>query len=167
MMRQTRRDVLAWAAIGIGSAPVAAHGFHAAFTVIEHNARTGALEILHRIFIQDLEIVLAARTGIQLRLDDSAHTQKLIEDYLLDVFHLGDGEGRRLRPDWVGLKLEVDTAFVYREIKTAAAPTRLVVDDQILTETNQGQVNSVNVTIAGRTRTAVFMINDPPQTLEF
>ncbi len=144
-----------------------AHGFHAAFTVIEHNARAGTLEIFHRIFVQDLAIVLAARTGEQQSFDLSPQSQKLVEDYLLDVFHLSSTDGLRLRPDWVGMKIEIDTAFIYREIKVTGVIGSLVVDDQILTETNQGQVNSVNVTIGGRTRTAVFMITDPPQTLTF
>jgi hypothetical protein len=63
----TRRWGLAFAAFGIGASAVRAHGFHAAFTVIEHNPRTGSLEVLHRIFIQDLELILAARTGEQAR----------------------------------------------------------------------------------------------------
>lgn len=158
-----RRTLLAAAV----ATPAAAHGFHAAFTVIEHHPDRGVLDILHRIPIQDLEIILAARTGDRRKLDITAEMQNRVEDYLLDVFHLSDGDGRRLKPDWGTMKLEIDTAFVTRTAKVDGAPKSLVIDDQILTETNQDQVNTVNVSIGGRTRTAVFTINDPPQTLKF
>jgi len=144
-----------------------AHGFHASFTVIEHNARAGTLELLHRLFIQDLEVVLTARRGEAMTIDDSPLVQKFIEEYLLDVFSLADSNGKRLRPDWVGMKLQIDTLFVYRELKVPAAPAALIVSDQTLTEAHPGQVNSVNVTIGGRTQTAVFTIDDPPRTLTF
>lgn len=156
-----------FAASLVGVWPAAAHGFHAAFTVIEHNARTGLLEIFHRIFIQDLEVVLTARRGETFKLDDTALSQKFVEEYLLDVFSITDAEGQRLRPNWVGMKFQVDTLFVYREIEVAAPPKALAINDQTLTETNQGQVNSVNVTVSGRTQTTVFVVNDPPQTLTF
>jgi hypothetical protein len=99
--------------------------------------------------------------------DDSPRSQKLIEDYLLDIFHLQDADGKRLKPDWVGMKLQVDMALIYREVRTPGPLTALTVDDQTLTETHDGQVNTVNVTIGNRTRTAVFTINDPPQRLSF
>ena len=50
---------------------------------------------------------------------------------------------------------------------TGAAPNRLVVDSQLLMETNPDQVNTVNVTVNGDTRTAVFRDGDPPQLLTF
>lgn len=166
--RRTATSALVAAIPAMGAAGLAtAHGFHAAFTVIEHNARTGLLEIFHRLFIQDIEVILTVRRGETMKLDESALSQKFVEEYLLDVFSLADGEGQRLRPDWVGMKFQVDTLFVYRELKVPAAPKALIIGDQTLTETHQGQVNSVNVTIGGRTQTAVFTINDPPRTLTF
>jgi len=165
-MRLGRRIAIAGLASGL-IAPARAHGFHAAFTIVELNPRTQALEILHRIFIQDLELILTARTGEQTKLEEGPRTEKLVDDYLLRVFSLKAPDGRALRLDWVGMKLEIDTAFIYQEVPKAGPLAGLIVADQILTETNNDQVNSVNVTIGGRTQTAVFTINDPAQTLSF
>lgn len=165
-MRIIRRIALAGLASGL-IAPARAHGFHASFTIVELNPRTQSLEILHRIFIQDLELILTARTGEQTKLEEGPRTEKLIEDYLLRVFSLKAADGQTLKPEWIGMKLEVDTAFIYQEVPKAGPLTGLTVADQILTETNNDQVNSVNVTIGGRTQTAVFTINDPAQTLNF
>ena len=161
-----RRHILT-AAVATAAGAAFGHGFHASFTVVELNPRTGALEILHRIFIQDLELILTARLGQPTRLADEPRSEKLIEDYLRRVFSLKAGDGGVLKPDWVGMKLEIDTAFIYQEVPRQRGITELSVTDQILTETNDGQVNSVNVTIGGRTRTAVFMANDPAQTIKF
>jgi hypothetical protein len=170
MRAAERRQFLAGGAAAAIFAAVGradAHGFHASFTVIEHNARSGALEILHRIFVQDFELILTARLGEQTTLSDTPKSRQHIEDYLRTVFTLKTADGRLLKPDWVGMKIEVDTAFIYQEIPAPGPLAGLIVADQILTETNQGQVNSVNVTIGGKTQSAVFMIDDPPQTLMF
>ena len=151
----------------IAPARAMAHGFHAAFTVIELNPRTKALEIIHRIFIQDFEILLTARAGRPVTLEDSPDAEKLVESYLLGVFSVKAIDGSVLKPVWVGMKLQVDTVFVYQEIKNAGALPGLIVSDQILTETHSGQVNSVNVTQNGRTQTLIFMADDTAQTVAF
>lgn len=144
-----------------------AHGFHAAFSVVELNPRTGALEIIHRIFIQDMEALLTARAGAAVTLTDAPAMQKTVADYLRGVFDLKSSDGQTLTPEWVGLKLEVDTMFVYQEVKPPGELTALVVSDQILTETHPGQVNTVNITLKGRTQTVVFTAQDPPHTVAF
>jgi hypothetical protein len=161
-MRLARRALMAGTA-GLAAGRALAHGFHAAFSVIELNPRTGSLELFHRIFVQDLEILLTARAGEPVTLEHSAGMEKLIEAYLLDVFSVRTADGRALKPEWVGMKLQVDTLFVYQEIRAMAGVTALAVNSQILTETHPGQVNTVNVTAGGRTQSAIFTANDPAQ----
>jgi hypothetical protein len=144
-----------------------AHGMHAAFTVIEENRRTGSLEIIHRLFVQDLELLLTARVGERVTLQESPGMEKAVEGYLLDVFSIKTPAGAALKPAWVGMKLQLDTVFVYQELNTTADLTGLVVNSQILTETHPGQVNSVNVTAKGHTQTLIFMANDPAQVVMF
>ena len=42
-----------------------------------------------------------------------------------------------------------------------------MINSQILTETHPGQVNSVNLTMNGRTQTLIFMANDAAQSVTF
>lgn len=144
-----------------------AHGFHASFSVIEFNARNGSLELFHRIFTQDLEILLTARAGEAVSLEHSPGMEKLIESYLLDVFSIKAADGKPLKPVWVGMKLQVDTLFVYQEIPAMTGLKGLTINSQILTETHPGQVNSVNITMSGRTQTLIFMAPDAGQSVTF
>jgi hypothetical protein len=144
-----------------------AHGMHAAFTIIEDNPRSGSLEIMHRIFVQEIELLLSARAGRRVTLLADPGTQKILEAYLLDVFSLKSPEGQTLKPEWVGMKLSVDTVFIYQEIKNASALPGLMINSQVLTETHPGQVNSVNVTKNKRTQTLIFMANDSAQSVTF
>jgi hypothetical protein len=166
-MTISRRGLLGGAMIGLVPCELLAHGFHASFSVIEFNPRTNALELFHRIFTQDIEILLTARAGQAVSLENSARMEKLVEGYLLDVFSIKAADGRPLKPNWVGMKIQVDTLFVYQEIKAMAEVKGLVINSQILTETHPGQVNSVNITMNGRTQTLIFMANDAAQSVSF
>jgi hypothetical protein len=141
-----------------------AHGFHASFSVLEFNARTGSLEIIHRIFIQDLELALSDETKAPFTLNDSPEHQARVRDYLIDVFRVS-ADGKPLTIDWVGFELKVDTMFVYQEVRNAGAPKTLTVKDSILTTSHPGQVNTVNITKDGRTQTLIFTKTDDAQTV--
>lgn len=168
--RGLARRRLLWgaaAAATIAARAAGAHGFHAAFTVIEQNPRTAALEIIHRIFAADLDLVLAARTGRAGLVAATPEAEKLIDDYIRDTFSLKTADGRALRLDWVGLKVEVDTVFAYQEVPAPGAVTGLVVANQMLVETHPGQINTVNVSLGAGTKTVVFMSGDGPQAVMF
>jgi hypothetical protein len=164
----TRRNICLAACLAVlGVRPAHGHGFHASFSVVEYNARTDAWEIFHRIIASDLESLLTARAGEPVTLDNNPASAKLVESYLLDVFSLKTPDGKALKPAWVGMKLQVDALLVYQEIKSPGTLPGLAVNSQILTETNPGQINTVNVTFQGRTLTALFKMNDPTQVLMF
>lgn len=162
----TRRSLLIAPVALTVACPALAHGFHAAFAVIELNPRTGSLEIIHRIFVQDFELMLTDRAGAQVNLNDGAEMQKAVADYLRDAFTLATPEGKALSPDWIGMKLQADTMFVYQEVPKANDIAGLTVNDQILTATHPGQVNTVNITARGRTQTLIFTADDGPQTVQ-
>ncbi|MDX2224003.1 MAG: DUF6702 family protein [Rhodospirillaceae bacterium] len=166
-MNHSRRGMVGVAAAALIASVARAHGFHAAFTVIEQNPRTAALEIIHRIFAADLDLMLAARTGRTNLVAETPEAEKLIDDYIRDTFSLKTAEGRALRLDWVGLKVEVETVFAYQEVPAPGALTGLTVANQMLVETHPGQINTVNVSVGGRTKTLVFMSGDGPQSVAF
>lgn len=144
-----------------------AHGFHASFSVLEFNARTGSLEIIHRIFIQDMELALSDKNKTPVTLHNTPEDAKLIRDYLVQKFLITTADGKALTPDWVGMDLKVDTMFVYQELKNAGNISALTVRDGILTDSHPGQVNTVNITLKGRTQTLIFSATDAAQSVTF
>lgn len=149
------------------SAPAGAHGFHAAFTVIEADARSGALRVIHRMFTQDVAVLIKARTNAAVTVRSGPAFEIALATYLQAAFTLGDEHGNPVPLQWTRASVADDLVVAYLEVPNGAALKRLVIDSQILMETNPDQVNTVNVTLGGDTQTAVFRDGDPPQRLQF
>lgn len=162
----TRRQVLTSSLLTLlGVNRANADGAHAAFTVIEHNARAGTVEVIHRLMVMDLEIALTARTGQIVRMEDTPNIEDLIAAYLGDYFSLADSDGSAIPLTWVGAELVVDSVLAYQEAPVTSALDGLIVANQMLTETHPTQINTVNVTFGGRTQTRMFTLGDGPQSV--
>ncbi len=142
-----------------------ADGAHAAFTVIEHNARAGTWEVIHRMMALDLEIALTARTAQVVKLEDMAENEALIESYLSDYFSLSSSDGEPLPLIWVGAAAQVDMVLTYQETASPEILNDLVINNQILTDAHPTQVNTVNISYDGRIQTRIFTQNDGPQRI--
>ena len=163
----SRRLVLASStAILLQPQGVHADGAHAAFTVIEHNARAGTIEVIHRLMALDLELALIARTGRTIRMEDEANLDELIAAYLDDYFSLSTADGKAVPLTWVGAKFSYDAVLAYQEAPMSDDMLGLIIANQMLTETHPSQINTVNITFGGRTRTRMFTLGDAPQTID-
>ena len=143
----------------------AAHGTHAAFTIIEHNQGAGTLEVIHRPIVFDLESALTARTGQTIRMEDIEDGNTLVGAYIDDYFSVSTADGLPITMEWVGMALETDTLFVCQETLLPANLTGLVIPNQMLTETHPSQMNIVNITFDGRAQSRIFTLGDPPKTI--
>lgn len=165
-----RRDLIGSAGAGLGllaTYPVRAHGIHAAFTVVEHNPRTSALEVIHRMYTQDVEIALTAREGRLIALESEPDAERLVANYLASRFSMTTLSGDAISLDWIGMRLQVDMVFAYQEAPEPLGMTGLSITDSILMEAHPGQINTVNVSYIGRTQTRVFIAGDEIQSVAF
>jgi len=165
-MAGLRFSALVAAAFLLLNASANAHGFHAAFTVVEADAKTGAVRVVHRMFTQDVDALIKARTNAAVTTRSGPAFDAALQDYLRTAFTLRDGNGLAISLTWSRVTMADDLVVAYFEA-AGIAPNRLVVDSQLLMETNPDQVNTVNVTVHGDTQTAVFRDGDPPQLLTF
>ncbi|MDG2242781.1 MAG: hypothetical protein P8L66_04725 [Rhodospirillaceae bacterium] len=162
---QSRREFLS-GGLALGFTGAAhADGAHAAFTVIEHNARAGTVEVIHRLMVLDLEIALTARTGQTIRLEDTPDIENLIASYLSNYFSLATADGRAIPLTWVGAELNIKDVLAYQDGHIESGLSGIVIANQMLTETHPSQINTVNVTFGGRTQTRMFTLGDAPQTV--
>ncbi|MEQ8509095.1 MAG: hypothetical protein RIB43_08830 [Rhodospirillaceae bacterium] len=142
-----------------------ADGAHAAFTVIEHNARAGTWEVIHRMMALDLEIALTARTGRVVKLENMTESEDLIASYLYDYFSLSSADDEPLPLIWVGAAAQMDMVLTYQETSAPEMLNSLVINNQILTDAHPTQVNTVNISYDGRIQTRIFTQNDGPQLI--
>ena len=157
----TRRTcILYTTALAAFDSPALADGAHAAFTIIEYNSKAARLEVIHRIVALDMEVALTARKGNIVRLDAGAEVEPLIESYLRDYFRILIDDVEPLPLQWVGHELFAPTVFAYQEAPWPESALSLSIFNHVLTDAHPTQVNTVNVTIAGKTQTRIFTQDD-------
>ena len=153
-----------WAALllagGLGLAPAAAHRGHATLSVVEIDAKSGAVTVLHRMSAHDVEPVLAnIAPEAQPSIDDPEAMAALVA-YVGQRFAI---KGVRLAP--AGQKLAGDTVTLRYIGRLKARPAQLLIAGALFGETWDDHLTQVNIRRAGVTRSLQFGPADPPQTL--
>ena len=133
--------------------PAVAHDFHASLMVLEHNSASGEAEITLRLFSDDLEhVVKKSARGVRL---ESPEGEEAVFAYIRKALKLKRGD-KPLPLTWVGMQIEVDTAWVYVSCPLKEAPPGLKISNRIFCELFKDQINTVNVKWAKQKRTLTF-----------
>ena len=141
--------------IGLVAAwPAWAHAFYVGFSVISYNEATQNLEIIHRLFTDDLARVV---TGDPAASVDGA-TEPLVSAYVQEVFQI---EGAPLT--WVGMEADADTTLIYLESPMAQPPDALTISNTLMFGFFERQVNAVNIEVGGEIRALSYveMLQEP------
>jgi len=152
-----------------GAGPALAHRGHAGLTVVEIDAASGAVTVVHRFAAHDVEPALVSiAPEAQPSLDDPRAVAAL-EAHLGQRFRL-DVDGARValhRTDTAlaGDNIRVD--FAGERPAAAAGAHSVRIDLDFFPGVHDDQEQQVNVRIGGVTRTLVFRPGTPAQTLDF
>lgn len=145
---------------GLAAGPAAAHRGHATLSVVEIDAKTGAVSVTHRMAAHDVEPVLAnIAPDAQPSLDDPDAVKALIA-YVGRNFRIA---GVPLRH--VGQTLAGDSVVLRYSGRLQGRPKQLAIAGGLFGETHDDHATQVNVRRAGITRSLQFRPDDPPQTL--
>ncbi len=146
------------------------HPIHISVTEIEYNEKAKALQIITRIFMDDLES--AVRNRIQQPELDILHppkgltTEALLSDYLKDHFKIKlDGKDQKMY--FLGYE-EEDFAFVcYIEIENVKDFKVAEVTNTVITDLYDDQSNLVHLTYKGPIRSTRLMRDKPSDKFTF
>ncbi|MGF1457030.1 MAG: DUF6702 family protein [Alphaproteobacteria bacterium] len=149
---------LLWAGAAVLMGPISAkaHRLNAAQTTVDVNPRNGALEVVHEVFIHDLEEAFVRRFGRALILSEGGQDVALAVALVTDAFTLRARSGDPVPLSLVGAERNFDRLVIYRDAASPPALKDLLIADEILMETFPAQTNRVNVRHGGRVRTLVF-----------
>ncbi|WP_143824454.1 DUF6702 family protein [Neiella marina] len=134
-----------------------AHTYHAIRTTMTLNAETGSVEIIHRVFANDLGAVLAAEQNQRLELSESAAHQQWTEQYWQRYFAVLDRHDQPIELTWVGMEIDDHYAWVYQEYHGDIA--ELLASDihnGLLMGNFDHQINTVDVVLAEHKSALVF-----------
>ena len=130
-------------------------GYHPIFvtvTEIEHNAKTKSLEISTKIFTDDFEKTLRAAYKTKVDLLDGlkkAAMDKLVSDYIKKHLIITiDGKANALK--YVGFENIEEAIYCYFETENIAAPTKILITNDILYEYKKEQISILHVSVGGK-----------------
>jgi hypothetical protein len=143
---------------------VQAHRYNAALTTIEHNPRSGSLEVIHRFYHHDLAGHLHALFGPSGG-TDTTEGEARFRAYIEARFELRDTNGDPIVLSWIGTEYSGDFLTVYQEAPNTAPPGTLVIRNELMLELFTNQTNSVSVNLNGVKQNLIFDRNQPVRTL--
>lgn len=146
------------------------HPLHVSVTEIEYNEKVKALQIISRIFIDDLETCIRAKTQ-KPELDlmnpkDGLTTKGLVSDYLKDHLKVRlDGKLQSI--SFLGFEEENFALICYIEIENVKDFKTIDVTNTVITETYDDQSNLVHVTYKGPIKSTRLMRDKPTDRFTF
>lgn len=139
--------------------PVVAHQQKAAITTIEHNHRTGMIEVVHTIPLHDAEHALRTKGRKSADIVGDIESRREFARYAAERFSVLI-DGRELALTLLGTEVSGGSLLVFQEGPSPGVGAELTVQAQVLTDIWLRQVNSVNVGSGTSPETLVFKGGD-------
>ncbi|MEM6475242.1 MAG: DUF6702 family protein [Pseudomonadota bacterium] len=145
------------------AAPSAAHQQKVSTSTVEHNSRTGLLEVIHRISLHDAEHALRAQGKSAADIVDDVPSRRAFARYVAERFSV-TVEGQPLDLTILGSEIDGGNLFIYQEARSPGIGTVLTVQSQILTDIWAKQVNRVNIGRPTSPTTLIFRQGEPAKS---
>lgn len=145
------------------------HKFYVSTSNIEYNSATGNLEIIQHIFIDDLEAVLRARYGENIKLasvNESEENATLIKRYILNQWIIKNN-GKVLELNYLGHKYDIDQIKIYIEVPLRKAPEILFFENKTLFDLTSEQQNIIHVKMGDERKSLLLFSENPNGVLNF
>lgn len=145
------------------------HPLHVSVTDMVYDEKERELEIIIRIFTDDLETAIRTQRNnpdLDLLAPANSTTDELVKDYVLQRFSVSlDGKKQVLK--FLGTQVEDDALLCYIQVHPVKKWKTMEVLNSIITEIYDDQSNLVHVTVGERVRSLRLIKNSPLGTLTF
>ena len=124
-------------------APVEGHPFHESLAEAYWNPEIRKLEVVVRIHPEDLETAVRRQKGQSIQLEDR-EAEAEVERYLRRTFRIRSRDQRPVEFEWVGLEINVRSAWVYFEVPLVGRLEGTVIINELLNHVPH-QTNTVSI----------------------
>lgn len=145
------------------------HPLHVSVTEITFDEKERELEIMVRVFIDDLELAIQAEkknTTLDLFNPAGSTTDKLVREYLQSKFTIAV-DGRSQPVNYLGHETDGDALVLYIQVQPVKKWKSIGIKNSMLTELYEDQSNLVNVTYTGKTKSLRLVRDTPAGILAF
>ncbi len=158
------------AIIQVSALSLFVHPMHVSVTEIEFDEKDKALEIMMRVFIDDLELSIKNKLN-QPDLDllqpkNGKTTDQMTGEYIRSNFKISlDGKPQQV--NYLGHEREDDAFVFYIEVSKVKKFKTIQVQNSIITETHEDQNNLVNITVRETVRSLRLTRSTPVDKITF
>lgn len=133
-----------------------------------YNNDNRAAEITVKVFLDDMESGLRKMSNDKIDIIKTKSTTRdsLVRIYFLKHFQIKFDEGHT-QIEFIGSELDQEALWCYFEIKDLKKFKKVEVRNSILHDIFDDQVNLINVTIDGTTKSARLKSSNPKEVLTF
>jgi len=168
-MKFIRISLLLTLFISFSSFTTGAHKYYMSVTDIEYVPQKKSLQIISRVFIDDLEKLLQTRYDDSIELlteGNAAANNKYIEKYFQDKFQIII-KNKSLPLKFIGKRYEDDMIICYFEAVNVENFKNVTISNLVLTDLFEDQKNLVHFKKEDRTESIMLIKDKPKDTIEF
>ncbi len=147
----------------------AIHKFYVSVTEIEYNPKEESLQIISRIFIDDLENVLQKRFDKNIKLGLASETPKAtdhLEKYFEAKFEVSV-DGKPVKLNYLGKEYEDDMILLYVEVPNVKSFRKIQIKNTVLMDLFPEQKNLVHVEHKGKVKSLILADGKEEDNLSF
>lgn len=145
------------------------HKFYVSITKIEYVEEKQTLQIISKIFIDDIEDVLQQRYDTTISLATKKETKKdvdFLKKYVSQKLQIAVNESP-VKITYIGREYETDIVKIYMEVINVTELRSIEISNKILMELFEEQQNIIHVKIDGNRRSLVLEKENPKGMLNF
>lgn len=151
-------------------AEVKNHPIYVSVTEIEFNPADKSLEIICRVFTNDLEITLKKETPESnidlLSVEQKKKSEQRVAAYLSKHLKIAiDGKWRQM--EWVGYEQQEESIAAYLQVTGVEGFNKIAVKDDILYEYKKEQISLIHLTVKGKRKSTKLNNPDSVATFEY
>ena len=137
------------------TAPAFAHRQHAGVTEININEQTQEMEIIHRLYWEDLLVAMDRDNRDEAVYFTSEDGLAEIGAYVESLFRFADGTGLLFETNYIGAEMDGEYAWVYFIAPIPDVGAGFAIDNDILSDRFEDQSMMTNLHFSGQVRTAL------------
>ncbi|MCZ4318053.1 hypothetical protein O4H26_03530 [Aequorivita viscosa] len=146
-----------------------AHKFYVSITKIEYVKEKNSLQIITKIFTDDIEDVLQQRYDTSISLDTKKETEaadKDLKQYLLQKINI-KVNGKAVKLNYLGKEYDTDMMVAYIEVEDVKAIKSIEIENKVLMEMFDEQQNIVHLKTPTTRRSLILDKDEPRGILKF
>ncbi|MCD9016294.1 DUF6702 family protein [Parachryseolinea silvisoli] len=148
---------------------VVAHPLHVSVTEVAFDEKDKALEIMMRVFVDDLEVVMRNRLKqpeLDITVPKGITVDEMMGPYLAEHFTIQlDGKAQKVK--YLGHEKEGEAFIFYVEVSPVKRWKKIQVTNSVIMETYRDQSNLVHVTVQGKVKSLRLTADESTGQLDF